>query len=293
MLNFSTFWHGDRLSSTEWACLSSFTRRGYKVNLYSYTDLGNVPMGITARKAEDIVSREYLDKFVVQGKPSIAHFSDYFRLKLFERESTVWIDNDVILLKDFIWDENKRFFAKESANSICNAILYFPRNDPILPAMITNVESMLGRPIEYGETGKDLIFKHIGFRNVLKEAQATSLYYPIHYDEFWKPLLPEFFDECEQACSQAITVHLWNNLYEKTGLWKEIAPPEGSFLSFLLKKFTHMNFEKTYPHNVVRQAIRNYFHLDMGLHTLVKRFKPAIINTYNRKLLGEYKRNWK
>ena len=44
------FWHGDALSVYEWACVSSFCRAGFAVNLWSYGPL-KLPDGALARDA--------------------------------------------------------------------------------------------------------------------------------------------------------------------------------------------------------------------------------------------------
>ena len=40
-------------------------------------------------------------RILYKGKPSLSHFSDLFRYRLFEKTDMIWIDCDMLLLKEF------------------------------------------------------------------------------------------------------------------------------------------------------------------------------------------------
>ncbi len=118
---------------------------------------------------------------------------------------------------------------------------------------------------------------------MLDEAGDASKFYPVHFDEFWKVFLPECREECENLCENAMTLHLWNNIIEKLGIWKEIGPSKGSYLENIFSDMGLMEYyDKVYPEKVARLAIRNYLHADIGLLTLAKLTVSSFRNSYQR-----------
>src|SRR5690349_10410877 len=115
-LSFSSFWAGEHLSPYEMACLGSFVERGFEVNLFSYDPVANPPDGVRLHDAREIVDEDAACGFVVDGKASLSHFSDYFRYRLFSLQDTIWIDSDLLLLKCFDVPLSSALFAREEEN---------------------------------------------------------------------------------------------------------------------------------------------------------------------------------
>ena len=84
------------------------------------------------------------------------------------------------------------------------------------------------------------------------------MFYPVHYDDYYKVFLPAYYDECVSLCRSATTLHLWNNLVVKMGLFKKIGPPVGSYLHRVFEK-TGINerFSEFYPEAVMKVMIYN------------------------------------
>ncbi|WP_246278989.1 hypothetical protein [Paraburkholderia ultramafica] len=61
----------------------------------------------------------------------MAHFTDYFRFAMFTKTDQIWIDTDMLLLRDFDLDAPGDLIGKETSTSICTALLPLPC--PILP----------------------------------------------------------------------------------------------------------------------------------------------------------------
>jgi hypothetical protein len=110
-----------------------------------------------------------------------------------------------------------------------------------------------------GATGHRILNQVFGAAAVLKQAYNPDSFFPIHRDDFWKPFLPEYAQECADACRGAYTLHLWNNIVVEMGIWKELAPPEGSFLWTCLRErgLLHL-FRHTYPADVIRHLVTNW-----------------------------------
>jgi len=95
-VKFASFWHGPELSPYEHACLASFAAHGDEVALYCYEKPANVPSGIQIKDARRILPIEATQHFRLNGLPSMAHFTDYFRYVMFTRTEEIWVDTDML-----------------------------------------------------------------------------------------------------------------------------------------------------------------------------------------------------
>ena len=46
----------------------------------------------------------------------------------------------------------------------------------------------------------------------------------------FKMLLPNFKEECDEACKNSFAVHLWNEMFRRYCFPKNMLPPRGSYL---------------------------------------------------------------
>jgi hypothetical protein len=91
------FWNGPYLGDLEQICLLSMLRQGYKVRLFSYDAISNVPTGIEMCDAREIMPHHQLVLHHASGSP--APGSDRFRYLIMKKGLGVWLDTDVILIK--------------------------------------------------------------------------------------------------------------------------------------------------------------------------------------------------
>jgi hypothetical protein len=283
-LSLASFWAGQELPALDKACLLSFVSDGHSVILYGFEEIKGLPDGITFRDAREIAPIESCNAFLYQGKPNLAHFSDYFRYRLMARSPHTWIDTDMLMLRSLDFGPVVHLFAKETERSICNAILRVPSDDPALGEVIRRAERLMHVDLVWGATGPRLLNQVFGATAVLQQAHAPNSFFPIHYDEFWKPFLPECARECADASRSAYTLHLWNNIVVRLGVWKELAPPEGSFLWICLRDrgLLHL-FRDTYPVDVMRHMVANWQFrkngADIGVVKLARQVFPSMIRT--------------
>ena len=256
---FAMFWAGESVSAYEAACMSSFVRHGYALNVYSYGGISNLPSGAALCSAHDIVDEKYVRAYLIKGKPSLSHFSDLFRYRLFQKTDFIYVDTDLYLLRPFDFVFPKTVLALEDKANICGAIMRIDRASPLLAQLVARTEKLAGRDLVWGETGPRLVTSAFGNDIAWKNAFRPDLFFPIHYNEFWKTFLPEHREECESLCRGAYTLHLWNNIVGKVGVWKEVLPPEGCYLErrFVEDGFGHL-FQGTFPVDAMRHVIDNY-----------------------------------
>jgi hypothetical protein len=275
----ATFWHGSDLSALEEACLLSFVAKGFSVTVYSYDKISNLPSQLRAADASAIVSRDFLLSFVVGGKPSLSHFSDLFRYQLFKKTGCVWIDADLLCLKQFQLPNHGNILTKETDDRLNGAFMRINRDDSHLDQLIATTEGLanIGN-LKWGATGPSLVTKILG-PSSLHLALNVSSFYPVHWTEWWKPFLPEERESCEAATSGSYALHLWNNIVEGAGYWKDLAPPHGSYLHERLAQdgLIHL-FKGVLPERTMKQLTRNYISQQNAASVPVRSLATILVN---------------
>jgi hypothetical protein len=279
----ASFWAGGNLPALDRACLASFANAGHAVTLYSFEKIAGMPANVTLADAREIVAKETLHAFIFEGRSNFSHFSDYFRYKLFATRGDAWVDTDLLLLRP-IPDAPGNLFAKETPTGICGAIMRIGADDPKLAELLRRTESLMHTELVWGATGPRLLNKVLGEKAILSQARPPSCFFPIHYDDFFKPLLPEDAEECEVLCQDAHTLHLWNNIIVRLGYWKEMAPPAGSFLWRKLHDAGLLSlFRDSYPEDVMQNMVANWKLRksggDIGVAKLMRQFVPSVVRT--------------
>ena len=287
---FATFWAGSRLPAYEAACLTSYLRHGYAITVYSFGAIAGLPPGVLLRPASDIVEEHYVSAFLIKDVPSLSHFSDLFRYRMFQRTDEIWVDTDMYMVRPLPLDLPPTLLAREDQHALCGAIMRLDRTAPALATLVSRTEAAAGRNLEWGETGPRLLTSVFG-PAVLAKSYGPKLYFPIHYDDFWKVFLPEFRDECEALCGDAVTVHLWNNIVTKMGVWKEVMPPEGSYLHALFVRdgMTDL-FQATFPAAEMRHVIDNYRMRMSGGFADVSKLARLAIPSIKRRAIRQFDR---
>jgi hypothetical protein len=283
-MKFGTFWAGSQLPAVEFCCLQSFARHNHDVTLFSFDKIEPLPEGVRLRDAGEIVKKETLDRFLIRGKPSITPFSNYFRYKMCLMTDLTWIDTDIFMLKSFEIPDGENLFARESEKSVNGAILRIIRSEPILPELIRRTELSMDKNLRWGKTGPRLLTEILMEKAFHAMTHPPEEFYPIHFHDFWKVFLPEYYDECVELCRNAKTIHLWNNIIDRLGFWKDMLPPKKSFLHHLLTQGEmQSHFIATYPDYILRRMVENW-HMrqngkDLGIISVAKQIIPGIRRT--------------
>ena len=283
-LGFATFWNGPA-SPYEAACLNSFVNFGYEVTVFSYGSVPGLPKGVRLQQASSLLGEDLRDKFMYKGKPDIRHFSDYFRFILSRETDLVWIDADIILVRELDTNLASTILTKEWGDSLCNSVVRIDREDPRLQQMIERCEAMIGKSLVWGQTGPRLLTELFAQELKAGTCLGPERFYPIDFDDFWKVLLPEYFDECEKRTTSAYGVHLWNNLVESLGLWKRFAPPVGSYLYRQIELGSAVTFfDGTYDLSPMQQLVNNWRLRksggDLGVKQLARQLIPSVARTF-------------
>lgn len=277
MRTLATSWHGAPLAPLDQACLLSFVRHGFEVHVYSYDDIGDIHPDLHRRNAAEIVDQSYTKRFRIAGQPSLSHFSDIFRYQLFRLTDHTWIDTDLFCLRTFDIPTTGHFLTRETPTSLNGAISRLDRSDPMLDRIIADVEALADQDLLWGATGPHLITKTLG-NIALRSARPPNEFYPFHWDQWYLPFLRHEQDRCVLETSDTFAVHLWNNILVKSGYWKDLAPPSGSFLHIAIDQIGLLPlFKGTLPDTVMQNLAINQLNLQSGSHMPIAKLSKLLV----------------
>ena len=225
------FWHGPALSDLEQICLLSMLRQNYKVRLFCYDPITNVPTGIEISDAREIMPRSELLIDRATGSPALG--ADKFRYLIMKKGLGIWLDTDVILLKP-LPQADDYIFGWQGKILINNAVLFLAQNSSIINELCDFVsqqypippfydaatraylveKAKLGqlvdvRDMPWGVFGPEALTYFIRKHNLLHFSRPREVFYPIHFTEA-HVLLSSKHEVRELMTASTIAVHLWN-----------------------------------------------------------------------------------
>jgi len=232
---FQSFWIGDRLSPYEALCMRSFLDHGHGFVLYCHSSRLKVPKGVELRDASTILPKDQCFAYSTGfGIGSFSACSNLFRYLLLQKFGGWWVDTDVICLTDRI-PFYYSFFAREDADFINGAVLYFEPGDRLIEECLRDALKM-GRDVTWGQIGPRLITKKVQDLNRGWEAQGSSTCYPVHWTAALDLVDPRRTPEITAATSGSMMLHLWNEIFRQAALSKKCLPPHGSYLRMLAER---------------------------------------------------------
>ena len=231
---FASFWHGP-LNPFAYACLASFPQAGASLRVYSYDRRLELPPGVRRDDARMICPDESLvDRFIANGKPSIATFADMFRYRMIRETGHCWVDTDLVCLMrpPFAGDEYMYCRQADAAGStlVNNAVLRLPASHPALAELVAAAESAADVNQTWGAIGPFLLTPVLAKYGLTSRALDSRLCYPIEPEQFWKPFLPAYRDQVAEAARGASFLHLWSEAIAWSGYDVSTGPPVGSYL---------------------------------------------------------------
>lgn len=252
-----SFWSFQPLSYIERLCLKSMVAAGHPVDLFTFDKDLAVPSGVTVRDAAEILP---LAGPVFHAKGSASLFADRFRYRGLQKGIGIWVDMDVILLREIGWFGD-HVFGWASKDSINNAILRLPPdsafftyidelvNAPVpIPAhwswrkkFVQNMRATVGRhrsldQIERAAIGPKALTHFALETGLAARAQPIEVFYPVHWRETAVLFDPNFALE-ERFTDKTCAVHLWN---ARIGHYKQRPPPANSFMARMCERFGEM-----------------------------------------------------
>lgn len=228
-----SFWHG-RFSPYEALCLASFVAAGVRVELFSDGPVSGLPAGVVLRNAREILDREvafYQHEF---DGPSPSLHANHFRYALLETLGGWWIDTDIMLVAEAL-PSTDTYISRQSDETLNVGVMRFPARHPLMQAARERTAARLD-DARWGETGPQLVtnLQPIYARDMSIAPRESA--YAIAADEFQKLFLPQAREEVIERTKNSTFVHLWNEMWRRAGIPKDIAPPRGSWLDMMFQR---------------------------------------------------------
>ncbi len=162
------FWHGDPPRRLERLAIRSVLAQGYALTLWSYAPLPNLPPGLIAADAAEILPRSAL---FTNRRGSIASFTDWFRYIVLSRHGGLWTDSDVIALRPasdlparkFLVTQrewfHRRLRPRGWKTTLNNNVIFNPTPEPgdLVDLARALAERFPKSAIDWGELGPDLL----------------------------------------------------------------------------------------------------------------------------------------
>jgi hypothetical protein len=130
LVQFNSLWVGPPLGYLERLCLASAAAAGHQFTLWSYDPekLEGVPPGTDLRDAAEVLPKNRLLRYRDNGSVQLG--ANLWRIELLAQGRGCWVDMDFIFLKPFDFDDY--IFGWEYENWINNAVLFAPKNSPMV-----------------------------------------------------------------------------------------------------------------------------------------------------------------
>lgn len=218
-------WIGARLSNLERLSMASFVANGHPVHLYSYGGVENVPAGVVAFDAREILPESsvfaYADGF---GRGSPAAFANRFRYKLLLERGGMYADADIVCLRPFEFAEamehaiaSERIPQADGQVRLNACFLKAPAGSDAMRACSDECATRDPASLRWGETGPELVTRVFGERGMRRFALAPEVINPVDWwDAHRLALLP-----LPQGPASTHAVHFWNELWRQQRLDKD------------------------------------------------------------------------
>lgn len=250
-----SFWHGP-MSWLEALSIASFSRRGHRVEVYSYDTIPDLPAGAVACDAADILPRERLVFYKGRGTPGV--FSDLFRMTGLRQRRGVYADLDVYCVQPIAGPPDY-LMAWERPGSVNGAVLHIPVDAPLLDDLLAifapgprpllephlppfrrlevAARRLVGQQVppeymQYGATGPMALTHYVRKRGLSGHVLPASALYPIPYEGI--PALMQPGSSVDPAIRpDTLAIHLWRSQLTNRGRADMPPPPSGSAMAEL------------------------------------------------------------
>ena len=284
MTYLNCFWHGAPLDDLQQISLLSMLRLNYKVRLFCYGPVANVPSGIEIADAREIMPRQELLVHRAAGSPALG--ANRFRYLIMKMGLGIWLDTDVVLIKP-LPEAADYIFGWQDQDLICNAVLYLPRNSSIIDQLCDFVsqdcpippfydegtrfdleqKSKSGHPVNardlpWGVYGPLALTYFVRKNGLLHFSRPREVFYPIHFTAA-HVLLSSKHQAEDFVTPRTVAVHLWNNILRNSpeNLNGQLIVEKGSFLEKFAREQLDYRFSSsvtlTYGSAlIIRSALR-------------------------------------
>lgn len=244
-LEFGTLWFGKPHTLIQTISWASFPYYGHKLNVYLYDMSIEIPKGCIKRDANEIMPESSIFLPKVDTGEGHAQFADFFRINMIKKTNTIWVDSDVICLKEK-WPEHKPylfgdqffdpfFFGPYYLN---NDVLYIQDSkllDELLEKMKEPPSSYAHSAIMAGDLLTSLVRKNKLEEYILPE----YVFHPINWHHADYFIRPDKFNLAMDMIKNSTAVSLWNSSWYSHNIIELLKDDlgENTVLGYFAKKF--------------------------------------------------------
>ena len=236
MTTFNAFWFGRPLSAFQWACLSSFVRRGHELRPHVYEHM-EVPAGVMPVDASKTLPRSELF-FIANpftGNADVGPFSDLFRYKLLLDQGGWYVDVDTICLAED-YPDDIRAWAQENEKVerrvvINGAQMCMPPGDPLAAELYAQCRAVGHTSERREDWGPNLLTRVIVDLGLPpNQFGTTESFYPVDWISAFILMLPQYRNEIARRASNALFLAAYQSFFLYCGVDLARTPPSGSYL---------------------------------------------------------------
>ena len=214
-----SLWIGGKLSNLEMLCINSFLKNNIRFKLYCYQDIENLPEGTIKADARDILPENKIFCYQTgKGKGSFSAFSNVFRYYMLYLNGGIWVDMDLICLKNFT-TSNKYIFASEQSDTSTNVASCFimcPPKSEIMNYCYKKSDQVDKQTLEWSVIGPKLLSQGINKFKLNKYIKNYQKFCPIKFKDWKKIIEPNQ----NLNLNNSIAVHFWNEKWRRGGIDK-------------------------------------------------------------------------
>jgi len=219
MKEVQSLWIGSKLSNLEILCINSFLKNKIKFKLYCYQEIENLPIGTIVADGRDILPESEIFCYQTgKGKGSFSAFSNLFRYYMLYLKGGIWVDMDLICLKNFNSSNEYMFASEQSDNgtNIASCFIMCPIKSEIMKYCYEKSKKIDKQTLEWSVIGPKLLSQGINKFKLNKYIKKYQTFCPIKF-KHWKKII-----ESNQHFNldYSVAIHFWNEKWRRGGVNK-------------------------------------------------------------------------
>lgn len=229
-----SLWIGDQLSVMEQLCISSFLRNGHSFHLYVYQETAGVPPGTVVLDGNDILPASRI--FTYKEHNTYAGFANFFRYRLLFEKGGWFVDADTVCLRPFRF-RSKYVFSSEGINGrqlVNVGAIKVPPGSPIMRHAWETCECLNTSELKWSQCGPALLGAAVEAYSLARYVKPWDVFCPVHFSVWEKVLDPNI---CWTLDNQSYAIHLWNELWRRSGQDKNARYPADCLYEQLKRRY--------------------------------------------------------
>jgi hypothetical protein len=236
MIDVNFFWVGNSLSTMEKLSLVSHLAVGHRCTLWLYEAINNLPSGIYVADAREIMPEN--EVFAYEnggGAGSYSACSNLFRYKLLSEQDVWWSDTDVVAMKKFDFTEDHVFASERtSEGSSCPTTCVIKTTRELAKKCyeLAKERATDRKNLKWGVIGPLLLGQMIQENALESFVKPPETFCPLDWFAVQQDPL-----HCSVNSSESHAIHLWHEMWRRSGIDKNRTLSEDSIYERLKKRY--------------------------------------------------------